>query len=43
MAEWLERGVLSMSLPAVRVSNPALCRIFIEISCFPPLNLGKLF
>ena len=25
------------------VSNPAWCRIFREISCFPPLNIGTLF
>ena len=24
-------------------SNPAWCRIFREISCFPPLNIGTLF
>ena len=25
------------------VSNPAWCRIFREISCFSPLNIGTLF
>ena len=35
MAQWLERGALPMSLPAVRF------RIR-EISCFSPLNLGTL-
>ena len=25
------------------VSNPSRCRIFREISCFSPLNIGKLF
>ena len=25
------------------VSNPARCRIFREISCFSPLNIGTLF
>ena len=25
------------------VSNPAWCRIFREISCFSPLNIGALF
>ena len=25
------------------VSNPAWCRIFREISCFPPLNIRTLF
>ena len=25
------------------VSNQARCRIFIEISCFSPLNIGTLF
>ena len=39
MAQWLERGALPMSLPAVRFRIP----IFREISCFSPLNIGTLF
>ena len=43
LAQWLERGALPMSLLAVRFSNPAWGRIFREISCFSPLNLGIFF
>ena len=39
MAQWLERGALPMSLPAVRF------RILLGsgLSCFSPLNIGTLF
>ena len=41
--QWLDRAALSMSLACRAVSNLAWCRIFKEISCFPPLNIGTLF
>ena len=40
MAQWLERGALPMSLPAVRFRIP-LGAGFSE-KCFSPLNLGTL-
>ena len=39
MAQWLERGSWSMSLPAMRFRIP----LGAGCSCFPPLNLGTLF
>ena len=39
MAQWLERGALPMSLPAVRFQIPLGAG---EISWFSPLNLGTL-
>ena len=43
VAQWLECGAFPMSLPTVRVSNPVWCKIFIEMSCFSPNNIGTLF
>ena len=52
MAQWLERGVLPMSLPAVRFRAP-ICAGFSEIyhvsslsilgHCFDAVPLGKAF
>ena len=39
MAQWLERGALSMSLPAMRF-RITLGTGFSEISCFSPLNIN---
>ena len=36
-----KKGHVAMVIIAVR--NPAWCRIFREISCFYPLNIGTLF
>ena len=37
------RAWRSVDVAACRaVSNPAWCRIFREVSCFSPLNLGTL-
>ena len=40
----MARAWRSADVTACRaVSNPAWCRIFREISCFSPLNIGTLF
>ena len=39
MVQWLERGALPMSLPALRFRTP----LGAGLSCFSPLNLGTLF
>ena len=38
MAQWLERGILPMSLPAMRFRLP----LGAGCSCLSPLNLGTL-
>ena len=42
MAQWLERGALPMSLPAVWFRIPLGAGFLENISCFSPLNLGTL-
>ena len=41
MAQWLERGADAAACRAAL--NPIWCRIFRDILCFSPLNLGTLF
>ena len=43
MAQWLERGALPMSLPAVRFQTLHGVGFFREISCFSLLSDGTLF
>ena len=43
VAQWLERGALPMSLPAMRIRIPLPAGFFREISRFSPLNIGALF
>ena len=40
--QWLERGALRMSLPAVWFRILLGAEFFREISCYSPLNIGTL-
>ena len=42
MAQWLERGALPTSLPAVEIRIPLGAGYLGEITCFAPLNIGTL-
>ena len=42
VAQRVERGALSKSLPAVRFRTPLGAGFYAEVLCFPPLNIGTL-